>query len=43
MSPSSLKLSEWEFEQYVQSEVDGEATPEQAAREAERRARRHYR
>src|SRR5450432_1085642 len=32
MSPSStLKLSEWEFEQYVQAEVDGEATPEQLA------------
>ena len=32
MSPSpTLKLSEWEFEQYVQAEVDGEATPEQLA------------
>ena len=29
--PSTLKLSDWEFEQYVQAEVDGEATPEQLA------------
>ena len=29
---STLKpLSDWEFEQYVQAEVDGEATPEQLA------------
>ena len=31
-TPSTLKrVSDWEFEQYVQAEVDGEATPEQLA------------
>ena len=31
-TPSTLKpISDWEFEQYVQAEVDGEATPEQLA------------